>query len=389
MSPRLLYTSFDEVPGPKGASTHIEAFTRALGEYYGDVVLVTPGPQDVALREVFPKVRQLVLGTPGENPIARARVFRTKLREILEKQVFDLIHFRSIFEGLPLTDWQLARDAALIYEANGFPSIELKYHYRKVAANDSLIERLANQEKACLDAAHRVLTISDVTATHIASQGVPDQKISVIRNGVDPQAFSFQSPPDASAAGVLQLCYVGTLTGWQGIETLIEATELVRKQRSVRLTIMGPQPKYRRQQLDKLIRRLRLDDNVVFKPSGSKEEVCELLHQSHFCIVPLLAVDRNCVQGCCPLKLIEAMAAGAPVIASDLPIVQELAEPNKHFAPVRAGDAKNLRNVILELADNRDLVLRQTEAAQELAKSMTWHNATQKLIDVYNQLLPA
>lgn len=387
MTPRLLYTSFDEVPGPKGASTHIEAFTRSLGARFGDVVLVTPGSQDEELREVFPNVRQLVMGVPGENPIARARVFRAKLKDVLQRQVFDVIHFRSIFEGLPLTDSNLTRGAALVYEANGFPSIELKYHYRKVAGDDGLLARLQQQECSCLTAADRVLTISDVTASYIASQGIPDHRISVIRNGVDKTAFPFQPPPDADTAEILQLCYIGTLTGWQGIDTLIEATELVRQHRPVRLTIMGPQPKHRRAQLDKLVRRLNLDGDVAFAPSGSKTAVCELLHNSHFCCVPLLAVDRNTVQGCCPLKLIEAMCAGCPVIASDLPVVRELAEPNTHCAAARAGDAKNLRNVILELTADRNRVQTMVHAANQLATSLSWDNATTQLIAVYEQLL--
>ena len=335
----------------------IEAFTRAIGENFGDVVLVTPGVVDLELREVFPRVRQLVLGCPGENPIARARVFRTKLADVLERQAFDVIHFRSIFEGVPITDPSLNRGAKLIYEANGFPSIELKYHYRKVAGDDSFLGRTERQEQTCLDAADRIVTVSDVTAAYIASRGVSDQNISIIRNGVDREVFPFARPPEAKPDELLRLCYIGTLTGWQGIETLLEAVELLRKHQLVQLTIMGPQPKHRKRQLDREIERLRIADDVKFLDPASKREVCRLLHDSHFCVVPLMGVDRNTVQGCCPLKMIEAMAAGCPVVASNLPIVAELGTPNEHFAPVRSGDARNLRNVVLEPVSYTHLTL--------------------------------
>src|SRR5262249_2601234 len=60
----LLYVSFDQVPAPKGASTHIEAFAAALGRRYGSLVLVTPGVVDVGPHLLFPGVRQIVLGCP-------------------------------------------------------------------------------------------------------------------------------------------------------------------------------------------------------------------------------------------------------------------------------------------------------------------------------------
>ena len=52
--PAHAYISFDLAPAPKGAAVHIEAFTRALGQAFGgiDLVTIAPGPVGEAAREI-------------------------------------------------------------------------------------------------------------------------------------------------------------------------------------------------------------------------------------------------------------------------------------------------------------------------------------------------
>ena len=86
--------------------------------------------------------------------------------------------------------------------------------------------------------------------------------------------------------------------------------------------------------------------------------------------------------------MLEAMAAGCPVVASDLPVVRELAEPERHFQPARPGDAKSLAEAILSLADEearrREMAQR---ARQHVCDHYTWRQSTGKLISVYEELL--
>ena len=130
----LLYVSFDQVPAAKGASTHIEANARALGARFGSLVLVTPGPRDLPARPFAPGVRQVVLGCPDADLLGRVLTFRAKLEALLRDQPFEIIHFRSVFEGYPLARHKDALGARLVYEVNGLPSIELKYSRPALAA---------------------------------------------------------------------------------------------------------------------------------------------------------------------------------------------------------------------------------------------------------------
>jgi len=215
------------VPGPKGASTHIVEFVGALARAGAEVTLATPGGTDISERPFGAGATQVVLGCPDGNPLGRARTFREKLAAWLAPRTFDVLHCRSIFEGIPLLDPRLRRDARLVYEVNGFPSVELKYHYAKVGDDPVLLAKLERQENDLLAAADLVITVSDVNQAAIEARGVAPQRIRVIRNGVDLERFPYRPPPVAVAGETVRLCYVGTLSVWQGVEVLIEAVDLL------------------------------------------------------------------------------------------------------------------------------------------------------------------
>ena len=78
---------------------------------------------------------------------ALAQFFRERRR---------LVHFRSIFEGYPIAMHRERAADCLIYEVNGLPSIERKYHHPDVADDRELLTKLRHQEDVCLAAADRI-----------------------------------------------------------------------------------------------------------------------------------------------------------------------------------------------------------------------------------------
>lgn len=387
----ILYTTFDEVPAPKGASTHILAFVKRLGEVFGNVALVTPAEADGDAEVILPGVTQLRLGVPGSNPIERTRIFREKLKRVLRQQLFHVAHFRSPLEGIPVVDPENHRGAKLIYEVNGFPSVEMPYHYP--ALETPLIRKLRSMERVCLASVDQIVTVSQVNRDAIVARMNDAQlpvadKISIIPNGVDTDVFRFRAPELSNRTGSLQLVYVGTVSPWQGIHVLLEAVELINKDVPCQLTIVGKQNRRRNRELGKVIERLELADKVRFVTAERPEQVCEQLHAADISVAPLMKTARNCSQGCCPLKIIEAMASGCPLIASGLPVVDELADPTKHYWRCKPGDARNLKNVVLEVwGQPAEAKIRSTAARKHVVDQLTWDHATDRLIEVYNRLL--
>ena len=380
---RLAYVSFDTVPAPKGASTHIQAFSRALAGAFGGIELVTVG-ETLASGERWPGIFHTELPALGDTLIDRVMCFRRYLSHWLNGRSFEAIQFRSMFEGLPLVEF--AGRSRLIFEVNGLPSVELKYRYPGVEDDRDLMRKLVAQEQMCLDAADLVITPSRVTREYlISARGVAPEKVKVIANGVDLEIFQ---PAEFRTWGSgAKLLYFGTLSSWQGVELGIRALAQVRNRIPAELTIIGAGGGRERESLLALAAKLGLAAYVTVLPAIPQAELAGHLRSSDIVLAPLALNDRNLDQGCCPLKILESMAAGIPVIASDLPVVRELGCHGVHFLLVKPGSVDQIALAALALACDRDLAEGIAERARShVAANYTWKRSGDTLVRAYQEL---
>ena len=120
----------------------------------------------------------------------------------------------------------------------------------------------------------------------------------------------------------------------------------------------------------------------------SKDALAELYHNADVVVAPLTRNDRNCDQGCCPLKVLEALAAGTPLIASDLEVVRELCRDDEHALLVRPGSGKAIKDAMLRLRSDSNLGLRlSTSGRTHVEQYFGWDKAQQSLIETYTELL--
>jgi glycosyltransferase involved in cell wall biosynthesis len=382
---RLAYVSFDTVPAPKGAATHIEAFARALAAEFGAVELVTvaAGSETSLAMERWPGVFHSELPAMGESLIDRVLCFRRFFSHWLRGRHFEAIQFRSIFEGLPLLE--LAQRSRLVFEVNGLPSIELKYRYPGMEDDRELMRKILAQEQACLDAASLAITPSGVTAEYLASaRSVPSSKIRVVPNGVDHRIFCLDR---TAANATFRMIYFGTLAPWQGVELGVRALAQVRATRPATLTIIGSGSGRELDAPMSLASKLGVGESVNVLPAMPQAELASHLCASDAVLAPLTWNDRNVVQGCCPLKVLEGMAAGVPVIASDLPVVRELGCDGVHFVLVKPGSVDQIAEAALRLAADPAMAARIGEQARaHVLANYTWERAGQALADAYEEL---
>lgn len=403
----LIYAAFDRFPSPKGAATHIRAFVSALAREFPKVDLVTvAGPPehndtsaDASARNRVPGVPADELHPPGfqhtELPaegaslIERVLMFRTHLRAWWKHRDPQIAHVRSIFEGYPIARNKQRWCRQLVFEVNGLPSVELKYHYPQVADDRELMTKLLVQEQCCLDAADLVVTVSEVNASHLRSRGVEPSRLCVIPNGVDTELFAYR-PPEPCGQRELRLLYSGTLSAWQGVQTAIEALALYRRDAPARLTIVGYGRAGQATALRELAFRLGVHEFVELAGSVSQAELAQRHHAADVVVAPLTPNDRNILQGCCPLKVLEAMSSGTPLVASDLPVVSALARPEVDALLVRPGSAKAIKDALVRLRQEPQLTIeRSASARRRVEQEFTWQRAQDRLLEAYRNLLDA
>ena len=384
---RVLYTAFDVVPSPKGASTHITHNLRGLVECGYEVQLMTPSDGILPLEDVLDGAR--VTRVPqdlSQNFLARAADFgRAVMRHVALAPAYDVVHYRSVWCGLPLAQARRTLGYKTLFEVNGLPSVELKYHYPTI--EPELLAKIKEQEIATLHLSDAIICPSHVTRDYIASLGLDRRLVAVIPNGVSPSDF-FASPLPSREGRVSTLLYIGTLADWQGLDVLIKALPKILERHEVRLQIVGRGRSRQRKLLAKHIRKLGLTEHVLVQPAVPHHEVPALMAGADICVAPLGLNDRNVTQGACPIKVLEYMAAGRPLLASNMPIVRELVREDMDGLLFSPNDPEDLARQAIALLNDFELSKRLAESASERALTkFTWHESQKKLGKVYERLL--
>ena len=384
MRHRALYAAFDRVPSAKGASIHIAHAVRALERAAGDALLVSLADARLpeAEREGGIEVLRLAAGAP--DLVERVRIYRRSLAGVLEAQRESLriCQFRDPWSGIPILDaagrWRTVRT---VYEVNGLPSIELPYRYPSVAAHT--LERVRAMERRCLDEADHILTPSATLARNLALLGVDPARIAVVPNGADlPDAG--EKPSDAPEQYFL---YFGALQPWQGVGAAIAALPRI-ADLGIPLVICSSQRPSIGRALQARAARLGVEHLLRWRHELPRDELAPWVAHAIASLAPLTESPRNLAQGCCPLKILESMAAGTPVIASDLAPVRELVEHGRHGLLVRAGKPEQLGRAMRALSDEpatRDAMGRQGRTRIE--RHYTWSRIEARLERWYRNMV--
>lgn len=361
---KLLYAAFDPVPFPKGSAVRIEATVRALAAAGAKVRLVTPEqPREV---EGFPSrlqvdgVEHQTVSCSGDHFLDRAMAYRQAVRQAVAQGDEDLLMFRSIWEGLPMVE----SGKPVVYEAHGFPSVELPSHYPGVLGRPELLDRFVAQEQLCLHKARLVLTPSATGRTYLMTRGVNSDRIRVIPNSI--LAEDFPAPNDPPASTPFRLAYMGTMAPWQGLITLFEALGRLKGRVDLKLFLAGPRKGRWMRQAKEAARGVRVRSMVEFTGPMERAELHRFLQTCHLFLAPLPNDVRNSAQGCCPIKILEYMACGRPVLSTAIRPVAELLSHGETGWLVAPNSSYSLARGITHLLENPELCASLSDKARQV-----------------------
>jgi glycosyltransferase involved in cell wall biosynthesis len=352
-----------------------------------DVHLFTPSDGILPLEDEIEGAKVTrVAQDLSENFLARAMHFGKAVSSHLAlHQDYDVVHYRNIWDGLSIAQNKKRFGYKTLFEVNGLPSIELKYHYPGL--DSGLLSKIKEQEIATLHLSDSIICPSNVTRDYIASLGLNRKLVTVIPNGVSSSDFS-SSPLPLRDGRIPVMLYIGTLADWQGLDVVVKALPKILEQHPVKLQIVGRGRSRQRKMLAKQIRKLSLEEHVIVQPAVPHHEIPALIASADICVAPLGLNDRNVTQGACPIKVLEYMAAGRPLLASNMPIVRELIREDVDGLLFSPNAPEDLARQTLSLLNDLPLSQRLATSASERALTkFSWHESQKKLGNVYDKLL--
>jgi len=153
--------------------------------------------------------------------------FDRAVRRQLESEDYVFAHFTDPFGGYALCEHKAEHGYRAIYEANGFPSQELRYTHPQTEGDRRFLSKLRRQELFCLMNADLVVTGSEVTRQFIQGLGVPGEVIRVLHAPVDLAPYSPEAmgQPDGVP---MRVVYLGSQVGYQGLPTLLRGFNTLR-----------------------------------------------------------------------------------------------------------------------------------------------------------------
>jgi len=378
-SHEALYASFDRFPSRKGSAVHIDRFARALFAHAGGGLLYVLGGDGLPPYQREDEVEIVRFSRPTDNYLERALAFSARLEALLDQDggSLRLAHFRDPWSGMAVVQ----RELATVYEVNGLPSVELPYLHPGIPRGT--LERIAEVEQRCLDAADAVVAPSPVIAAALERRGVATDRIHVISNGAD-LAPPTPRPADAPARYLL---YFGALQPWQGLDTALRALARLTDLEDLELVVCASVHRRKAKPYRKLAARLGVEHRVRWHFALPEDQLAPWREHAVASLAPLRDCSRNVAQGCAPLKVLESMASGVPVLASDLPVVRDLVDDGEQgllVAPDRPGELARAVRTLLDFPDRATAMGKAGRA--RVAERFSWEASVAALADLYASL---
>ena len=379
---RIAYICCDPgipVFGTKGASVHIQEVVRELRSIGHEVTLyaVRSGkhvPDDLTDLEL--RLEAVADVEPAEREQAQARAAERIVSRVIADGA-DLVYERYSLFSMALADITAATGVPGILEVNA-PLIDEQRRHRSLVDASGAAQVLRRQ----VAAARATVCVSDPVADWVRRRtaDLPDandvaSRVHTVPNGVSVRRIQPQ-PEDPDRVVVT---FVGTLKPWHGVADLITAAALARQSWSLRIIGDGPEMDSLRAQAG------RLGVDVDFRGAVAPQDVPAHVAGSAIGVAPYPDLGGGEQQYFSPMKVLEYLAAGLAVVASDVGQVPQLLEDGsgRHGVLVAPSDPTALAAALDDLAACADRRSRMGSSGRLLAEQRhSWRRTVTRVLEL-------
>ncbi|HLZ95487.1 MAG TPA: glycosyltransferase family 4 protein [Candidatus Dormibacteraeota bacterium] len=354
---------------PGGVTDHVRYLARQLREMGHTTQIFAPSSRRRAEAngEGFIRIGSPI-SIPVNDSVARITLsfhLGNRVAAMIQSERFDVLHFHEpLMPALPMTMLRLS-PAANVGTFHAFAKSNVGYYYGRPLLHPYLA-RL-----------HRGIAVSE-PARAFLNHYFPDFPLRIIPNGIDTTVYRpGLSPIRHLRDDHVNILFVGRLEKRKGLGDLLRGYEFMKTRvPRTRLIIVGSGPL--RGQVESFITRHRLQDVVMagFVPDsvlpryyGSADIFCAPATGSEsFGIV-----------------LLEAMATGLPVVATEIAGYMSVLEPGRDSLTVRPKGWHELGAALVILARDEELRRRMGRAGQEKSRRYSWKSVAEQVVEVYEE----
>lgn len=247
----------------------------------------------------------------------------------------------------------------------------------RVVVTGDLEERERVVRRA-LEAVDHFIAPTEVFARTFGSWGLPADKLTQLVYAFEtaPYEEARTPPPRATPGEPVCIGYMGQFTPHKGIETLVRAIRIMqaRLPESVepwRIHLFGRPAGGRHRHFAKRLFEGELGPRIVVEAPFEPHEAPDVLARLHAVVVPS-EWDENA-----PLTILQARAAGVPVVGSDMAGIAEVVEAPRHGRVFPAGDAEALADTL------RDILLAGEFRLPETREPVTLEEHIERVLALY------
>jgi glycosyltransferase involved in cell wall biosynthesis len=233
--------------------------------------------------------------------------------------------------------------------------------------------------RLCIRLSTRIVAVSHALARSAAALS-PEHasKIIMIPNGVDTQLLRLAHT--AGASGAFRLTTIANLIPEKGVHTILQALSLMPDLEGMMLKIVGDGPEYHR--LKALADTLGIAPHVSFLGKLSPSDIPACLADTDVFILASIREGR-------PNVILESLATGTPVVASDIDGISELVCHNQTGLLFKTGDPADLAKQIERLHTDPVLAAEISSASRRFIEenNLTWPETAARYVDLYDETL--
>ena len=339
----------------------------------------------------FYRSRRVGISITGIREIMEIRETRRTLAKVIRLESPDIIHAHSpVLTALPAISAGREFRLPVVYEIRAlWEDAAVDYGSTR---EGSLRYRASRWiETAAMHRAHRVVTLCEALRDEIVARGIPPDRIDVVPNSVDPEFLETVSDVPVNARGELGLGgrfvlgFIGSFYAYEGLDLLLSAVPtLVQSIPGLLVLLVGGGPDEDR--LRSIVRQSGIQPFVRFTGRVHHSKVA-----GYYAAVDMMVFPRKrsrLTDLVTPLKPLEAMARGRPVVASDVGGHRALICDSENGYLFSADDQNAFVARILEVTRNTDDRVRVALNGRRFVENeRRWDRVTERYARIYEQLL--